>query len=59
MIEVVKMACLPQIISSFSTGIYEYMMSSLARILQYIDNGGTDLNVIHAEVYDAIYESRI
>lgn len=37
----------------------EYMMSSLARILQYIDNGGTDLNVIHAEVYDAIYESRI
>lgn len=37
----------------------EYMGNALHRILKYLDDGGTDLNKIHAEVYDGIYESRI
>lgn len=37
----------------------EYLESALYNILEYMDNGGTDLDVIHAEVFDAIYESRI
>lgn len=37
----------------------EHMGSALHKILKYLDDGGTDLNKIHAEVYDGIYESRI
>lgn len=37
----------------------EYMGNTLHRILKYLDDGGTDLDVIRAEVMDGIYESRI
>ncbi|MDA3974876.1 hypothetical protein ACOYA0_00695 [Enterococcus faecalis] len=37
----------------------EYMNSSLHEILKYIENGGTDLDIIKGEVMDGIYESRI
>ena len=37
----------------------EYMNSSLHEILKYIENGGTDLDIIKVEVMDGIYESRI
>lgn len=37
----------------------DYMNNSLHDILKYIENGGTDLNVVKAEVMDGIYESRI
>ena len=37
----------------------EYLNSSLCSILNYIEQGGTDLDVIRAEVIDGIYESRI
>lgn len=37
----------------------EYLHNSLWNILKYVDNGGTDMDVVKAEVYDGIYESRI
>ena len=37
----------------------EYLHDSLTRILKYINDGGTDINKIYAEVMDGIYESRI
>ncbi|MEC5141664.1 hypothetical protein [Pediococcus pentosaceus] len=37
----------------------EYLHNSLYNILKYVDNGGTDIDVIKAEVYDGFYESRI
>lgn len=37
----------------------EYLYDSLTNILKYIDDGGTDLDKIHAEAFDGIYESRI
>ncbi|QDJ59769.1 hypothetical protein FGL75_09265 (plasmid) [Weissella hellenica] len=37
----------------------EYLHNSLCNILKYIDNGGVDIDVVKAEVYDGIYESRI
>lgn len=37
----------------------EYMRDALTNILKYIDEGGTDLNKIHAQAFDGIYESRI
>lgn len=37
----------------------EYLHNSLWNILKYVDNGGTDIDVVKAEVYDGIYESRI
>lgn len=37
----------------------EYMNDCLHRILKYINDGGTDINSIYAEVMDGIYESRI
>lgn len=37
----------------------EYLHDSLSNILKYIDEGGTDLEKIHAEAYDGIYESRL
>lgn len=37
----------------------EYMNNTLYRILKYINDGGTDINEIEAEVMDGIYESRI
>ncbi|WP_455387344.1 hypothetical protein [Lactiplantibacillus pentosus] len=37
----------------------EYLYNSLWNILKYVDNGGTDMDVVKAEVYDGIYESRI
>ena len=37
----------------------EYLHNSLCNILKYVDNGGTDIDVVKAEVYDGIYESRI
>lgn len=36
-----------------------YLHNSLWNILKYVDNGGTDMDVVKAEVYDGIYESRI
>lgn len=35
----------------------EYMRNTLKNILKYIDEGGTDLDRIHAEAFDGIYES--
>ncbi|WP_239741100.1 hypothetical protein [Mammaliicoccus sp. M-M45] len=37
----------------------EHLHNSLWNILKYVDNGGTDIAYIKAEVYDGIYESRI
>lgn len=37
----------------------EYLHNYLWNILKYVDNGGTDMDVVKAEVYDGIYESRI
>ena len=37
----------------------EYLHNSLWNILKYVANGGTDIDVVKAEVYDGIYESRI
>lgn len=37
----------------------EYMHDALWSILKYLNSGGTDLDVIRAEVMDGIYESRI
>ena len=37
----------------------EYLHDSLTRILKYINDGGTDINKIYAEVMDGVYESRI
>lgn len=37
----------------------EYMRNSLRKILKYIDNGGTDLDMIHAEAFDGLHESRL
>lgn len=37
----------------------DYLHDSLVNILKYIDEGGTDLDKIHAEAYDGIYESRL
>lgn len=37
----------------------EYMRDALKKILEYIDEGGTDLEMIHAEAFDGIYESRL
>lgn len=37
----------------------EYMNNSLHDILSYIENGGTDLNIVKGKVMDGIYESRI
>ncbi|WP_162551585.1 hypothetical protein [Levilactobacillus brevis] len=37
----------------------EHLHNSLWNILKYVDNGGTDIDVVKAEVYDGIYESRI
>lgn len=37
----------------------EYLHNSLWNILKHVDNGGTDMDVVKAEVYDGIYESRI
>lgn len=37
----------------------EYLSNALYTILKYIDDGGMDVDKIHAEVFDAIYESRI
>lgn len=37
----------------------EHLHNSLWNILEYVDNGGTDIDVVKAEVYDGIYESRI
>ncbi|EHM36770.1 TPA: hypothetical protein ACY4E2_002749 [Enterococcus faecium 1,230,933] len=37
----------------------EYMHSALCKVLKYLNEGGTDLDIIRAEVMDGIYESRI
>ncbi|ELT9091134.1 hypothetical protein SAV58_002855 [Enterococcus faecalis] len=37
----------------------EYMNNRLHDILKYLENGGTDLNVVKGKVMDGIYESRI
>ena len=37
----------------------EYLHDALTKILKYIDEGGTDVDKIHAEAYDGIYESRL
>lgn len=37
----------------------EYLHDSLVKILRYIDEGGNDLEKIHAEAFDGIYESRV
>lgn len=37
----------------------EHLHDSLWEILQYLNKGGTDLDVIRGEVMDGLYESRI
>lgn len=37
----------------------DFMRDALWSILKYLNSGGTDLDVIRAEVMDGIYESRI
>ena len=37
----------------------EHMLNALHSVLQYLDEGGTDLDIIRGDVMDGIYESRI
>lgn len=37
----------------------EYLENALSRILVYLENDGDNLDFIHAEVIDGLYESRI
>lgn len=37
----------------------ECMKNCLEDVLKYLENGGTDLNVLKEKVMDGIYESRI
>ncbi len=37
----------------------EYMRNALHSVLEYLDEGGTDLDIIRGNVMDGIYESRI
>lgn len=37
----------------------EYMHNALHSVLEYLDEGGTDLDIIRGNVMDGIYESRI
>lgn len=37
----------------------DYLNATLCEILEYIDDGGTDLAKIKAIAYDGLYESRI
>lgn len=37
----------------------EHMSNALHSVLKYLDEGGTDLDIIRGNVMDGIYESRI
>lgn len=37
----------------------EYLYQRLVNIIEYLDQGGTDIDVIRFEVMDGLYESRI
>lgn len=37
----------------------EYLYQTLVNIIEYLDQGGTDIDVIRSEVMDGLYESRI
>lgn len=37
----------------------EYMYNALSNILEYLDEGGIDLEIIRGNAMDGIYESRI
>ena len=37
----------------------EHLRHSLANLLEYLDDGGTDLQIIYGKVMDGLYENRI
>jgi hypothetical protein len=37
----------------------EYLYQTLVNIIEYLDQGGTNIDVIRSEVMDGLYESRI
>lgn len=37
----------------------DHLRHSLVNLLEYLDDGGTDLKIIYGKVMDGLYESRI